>query len=52
LVQLYTGLIYKGPGLFAEIARGLGERLRRDGLASVSDAVGLDAARWAGDQDT
>jgi dihydroorotate dehydrogenase len=43
LVQLYTGLVYRGPGLVKEILRGLAEQLERDGLATVSEAVGIDA---------
>ena len=42
-VQLYTGFIYGGPGSVARILRGLAGLLRRDGLRSVSDAVGADA---------
>ena len=44
LVQLYTGLYYKGPGVVREIQHGLVELLRRDGHASYLDAVGLDTA--------
>jgi dihydroorotate dehydrogenase len=44
LVQLYTGLYYKGPSVVREIQRGLVELLRRDGHASYLDAVGLDTA--------
>lgn len=40
LVQLYTGLVYEGPGLAARIVRGLEALLRRDGFASVGAAVG------------
>ena len=43
LVQLYTGLIYAGPGLPRRVSRGLAGLLRRDGFAHVSDAVGCDA---------
>jgi dihydroorotate dehydrogenase len=43
LVQIYTSLVYKGPGIAAEICTGLRERLRRDGFANVGDAVGVDA---------
>jgi dihydroorotate dehydrogenase len=43
LVQLYTALIYQGPGLAARIADGLAERLQRDGYARLADAVGQDA---------
>jgi dihydroorotate dehydrogenase len=42
LVQLYSALVYRGPGLAAEIARGLAELLRADGFASVEAAVGAD----------
>jgi dihydroorotate dehydrogenase len=41
-VQLYTGLVYAGPGLVGQIKRDLAACLRRDGLASVGAAVGLD----------
>ncbi len=43
LVQVYTSLIYEGPGIFRRINRGLLDLLDRDRLAHVSDAVGLDA---------
>ncbi|MHA1152820.1 MAG: quinone-dependent dihydroorotate dehydrogenase [Alphaproteobacteria bacterium] len=42
LVQLYTALIYRGPGLVAEIKAGLAALLRRDGFSQVSEAVGAD----------
>ena len=42
LVQLYTGLIYRGPSIARDINRGLLELLERDGFESVSDAVGAD----------
>jgi dihydroorotate dehydrogenase len=45
LVQLYTALVYHGPALIGRIARELAELLRRDGFASVTDAVGIDARR-------
>lgn len=40
LVQLYTGLIYEGPGLVARILEELALLLERDGFASVAEAVG------------
>ena len=40
LVELYTGLIYQGPGLPVRIKRGLLELLRRDGYRSIAEAVG------------
>jgi dihydroorotate dehydrogenase len=40
LVQVYTGLIYKGPFLPRRIARGLSRILDRQGLSNIRDAVG------------
>ena len=45
-VQLYTGLVYGGLSLVGAIARGLDDRLARDGFASVAEAVGTDRSRW------
>jgi dihydroorotate dehydrogenase len=42
VVQLYTGLIYEGPGLARDINRGLLDLLERDGFGSVEDAIGAD----------
>lgn len=42
LVQLYTALVFAGPALLGAIKTGLAELLRRDGFASVADAVGAD----------
>ncbi len=43
LVQLYTALVYEGPGLIKRIKEGLVERVRDEGHASIADAVGTDA---------
>jgi dihydroorotate dehydrogenase len=43
LVELYTALVYEGPGLVKRIKKGLVRLLERDGFASVADAVGTDA---------
>ena len=43
LIQLYTALVYEGPGVIARIKRGLAEYLRRDGLQSLSQLVGVDS---------
>jgi dihydroorotate dehydrogenase len=40
LVQLYSALVYEGPGLVRRTAGGLAERLRRDGFSSLSEAIG------------
>lgn len=40
LVQLYSAMVYEGPGIAARIARGLAQRLRREGMASIAEAVG------------
>ena len=39
-VQLYTALVYHGPGLVKEILAGLAALLERDGFEHVADAVG------------
>lgn len=38
-VQLYSALIYEGPGLVARIKRELADRLRADGFSTVSEAA-------------
>jgi dihydroorotate dehydrogenase len=40
LVQLYTALVYEGPGLAKRINRELSKLLKRDGFVSVAEAVG------------
>ena len=42
LVQLYSAMVYEGPGLARRIVRGLETLLRRDGFASVAEAVGSE----------
>ena len=42
-IQLYTALVYQGPGLAVRIRDGLAERLKADGFEGVADAVGVDA---------
>jgi len=43
LIQLYTGLVYRGFGLVNKIKAGLCERLNRLGYASIVDATGVEA---------
>ena len=40
LVQIYSGLVYHGPGLALRIAEGLSERLNERGMSSIAEAVG------------
>lgn len=47
LVQIYTALVYEGPGLVGRVKRGLVRLLERDGFAHVRDAVGVDNAAHA-----
>ncbi|WP_028596275.1 quinone-dependent dihydroorotate dehydrogenase [Paenibacillus assamensis] len=42
LVEVYTGLIYRGPGISREITTGLKTLLKRDGYRHISEAVGRD----------
>lgn len=43
LVQLYTGMVYEGPGLPARIVRALPKLLEADGYSTVIDAIGAKA---------
>ena len=43
LVQIYTGLVYEGPGIAQAIVRGLHQELQRAGLKSLTHAVGIAA---------
>jgi dihydroorotate dehydrogenase len=40
LVQLYTALVYEGPGLARRVNAELGALLERDGFATLAEAVG------------
>ena len=41
-VQIYTALIYEGPGLVWKVKAELANLLERDGYKSVSEAIGAD----------
>jgi dihydroorotate dehydrogenase len=43
LVQLYSAMVYEGPGIARRIAHGLRTRLGLSQMAHISDAVGSDA---------
>jgi dihydroorotate dehydrogenase len=47
LVQLYTGLVYEGPGLIGRIHEHLTAELDRLGKSSVADLVASRAEHWA-----
>jgi dihydroorotate dehydrogenase len=42
LVQIYSAMVYEGPGLAARINKGLARLLKADGFQSIADAVGVD----------
>lgn len=42
LLQLYTGMVYRGPGLAQEVVAGLPRLLARRKAATVAEAVGRD----------
>ena len=42
LVQLYTAMVYRGPGLIKTINDGLSRLVERDGARSIADIVGVD----------
>jgi len=40
LVQLYSAMVYEGPGIARRICKGLESLMRRDGFGSIAEAVG------------
>ena len=40
LVQLYTGMVYKGPGIATQINKELINILKRDGIKNIRDIIG------------
>lgn len=47
LLQLYTGLIYAGPGLIGDIKSAILEALIERQVSSVAELIGQDADAWA-----
>ncbi|MEK7675608.1 MAG: quinone-dependent dihydroorotate dehydrogenase [Verrucomicrobiota bacterium] len=43
LVQVYTGLVYEGPGVVKEMVAGLQERLAERGWSDLRQAAGIEA---------
>ena len=42
-VQLYTGMVYKGPGIVKEIKKDLVSILKKEKIKNISEAVGINA---------
>jgi dihydroorotate dehydrogenase len=42
LVQLYSAMVYEGPGIARTITCGLERLMRRDGFATIAEAVGSE----------
>ena len=42
LVQLYSSMVYKGPGVVEAINNELAKLVREDNFSSISEAVGSD----------
>ncbi|MGE0851437.1 MAG: quinone-dependent dihydroorotate dehydrogenase [Hyphomicrobiaceae bacterium] len=47
LLQMYTGLVFEGPGLIGQIKEGLMRYAGVRNLARVADAAGCRSAEWA-----
>ena len=47
LLQLYTGLVFEGPGLIARIKSELVQYAAREKLSHIGEATGRRAAEWA-----
>lgn len=42
LVQLYSAMVYEGPGIAKRVVRGIEKLMRRDGFNSIAEAVGSE----------
>jgi dihydroorotate dehydrogenase len=47
LIQLYTSMIYRGPGLAGEIVKEMSSILKRDGVSDIASLRDRDADQWA-----
>ena len=45
-VQLYTGMVYRGPRIAAQINNGLIKILEQEGINNINDVVGLKKSTW------
>jgi dihydroorotate dehydrogenase len=42
LVQIYSAMVYEGPGLGAKIVRGIERLMKREGRSTIAEAVGSE----------
>ena len=42
-VQLYTGMVYKGPGVVKNMKKELISILKKENLKSINEAIGINA---------
>ena len=47
LLQLYTGLVFEGPGLMGRIKQALIEAMAKDGSATLAPLIGRRAGEWS-----
>ena len=47
-LQIYSAMVYEGPGWYRGILAGLDAALARDGFATVAEAVGTGRDVWLG----
>ncbi len=47
LLQLYTGLVFEGPGLISRIKQVLIEAMAKDGSATLAPLIGRRAGEWS-----
>ncbi len=47
LLQLYTGLVFEGPGLIGRIKQAVVEAMAKDGYATLAPLVGRRAGEWS-----
>ena len=43
VIQLYTGMVYRGPGVVKEIKKELISILKNNKIKNISDAIGINA---------
>jgi dihydroorotate dehydrogenase len=42
LVQVYSAMVYEGPGIARRLLRGLAELMQREGVSTIAEAVGRE----------